>query len=274
MPFAGGEECQLIEGACSPTRLPSRGSKRPVALGYCSPSFAGKYWQICKWTVLARILAAAVSLTVAFGVQAAGAQTPPLPQPTLQQPAAQSANLPPGYCKQWPLTGPLFLNLVNTITEHGDLTDIAFLQKVLGTKLSLSQISYGSGANGSTAPHILYYTSNNVVGSPITVTVQIFKGNYTPETSGEISAVRFGSNYQAAFINCLNLTTENFVSTFGRETGGWLSPSPGGEETIGLKKSSKNGTAIEVQFEYTYDLPGRPLPPHELVFGVSIKEYK
>ena len=80
------------------------------------------------------ILLLAATLLVAFRAQSAGAQTRPLPL---------SVSVPAAYCKQSTLTGPAFLNLLNTIIKHGDLTDIAFLQKTLGTKLSLNP-EYGA----------------------------------------------------------------------------------------------------------------------------------
>jgi hypothetical protein len=217
------------------------------------------------------LLAAGLSVLAVFGARSAAAQTSPLPQPTPQQLGAPS--VPAGYCKQSTLTGPEFMQLLNVIIKHGDLTDIAFLQKTLGTKFSFS---YGKKTDGTRDANSLFYTTDQIMGSPIPVTVTILKGKDTQELNGEIADLQFQPNSQAQvsfFMNCLNLTATSFVSLFGPEAwAGWPRFTLGGGG-IDLKNPGKNGTKWEIEFGWFYYHSGRPALSQELIYGVNVKEF-
>ena len=191
------------------------------------------------------ILLLAATLLVAFRAQSAGAQTRPLPL---------SVSVPAAYCKQSTLTGPAFLNLLNTIIKHGDLTDIAFLQKTLGTKLSLNP-EYG--ADGKPDPDNLDYNSDEVEGNPIHVAVRVRKGERVHEMGGEIALVQFVPASPSIiepsfFVNCLKLTGADFVSAFGRQGFFFVPTGPlgAGFGKKRLNMPGKNDANLYVWFDY------------------------
>lgn len=219
-------------------------------------------------------LSAFVALLLAFGVQTASAQTPILPRATLQQLGA--SGLPAGYCKQFTLTGPIFLNMMDTIVKHGDLTDIAFLEKTLGTHLSLNP---WIGPYGTPDPDTLYYKSDQVLGSSVPVEVRVFKGKKIQAAGGLIAEVRFQPPREALFPACLTLTSADFVSLFGRLSFMWIGgPLSHGDGYIRLKTPGKNGTKLEFSFAWVFNYePGEPLhpiPQDESVVAVTISQYK
>ena len=251
------EAREPIESAGSPTRSPLRGSQQPVTLASCSPRFAGKYWPNRNWNVFSGVLFAAVlGVLVIFGAQPAGAQTPSLPQAGAQQPASQSASVPAAYCKQSTLTGPAFLNLLNTVIKHGDLTDIAFLQKTLGTKFSLS---YGSGVklDGSPDHQRLEYDSDQMLGIPIHVHVDVhldvIEGKPSPFGKG-IAWINFeGLPFVSlSYIDdCMKLSVDDLVSRYGAH---WIRSSNGAESEW-LQTPGKDNTKLAIG--WTYDATRR-----------------
>jgi hypothetical protein len=212
---------------------------------------------------------ASVALLLACGAQTAGAQTAPLPQATLQQLGAPS--VPAGYCKQFTLTGPIFLNMVNTIVNHGDLTDIAFLEKALGTKFrQLPGLAPGTDLDN------LAYKSDQVLGSPLPVQVIAIKGKEIQSNGSLIGEVRFQPNTlaQVYFMRCLMLTSANFVSLFGPLSSMWLGgvSIPIGVGHISSNTPGKMGSRFEVSFGWSYHLQSRPTLQTELVSDVNIME--
>jgi hypothetical protein len=98
-------------------------------------------------------------LAIIFGAHAVQAQS--IPSPPAVIPTV------PLTCKGSTLTGPSFLNLLTAIIKHGDLTDNAFLRRILGTKFSLS---YGYGPRGAPSDRqVLEFDSYHVLGNPIHV---------------------------------------------------------------------------------------------------------
>jgi len=209
-------------------------------------------------------------LFIAFGAKAATAQTPPFPQPTLQQLGAPSVSA--GYCEQSRATGPVFLSQLNSIVNHRDLTDIPFLEKALGTKLSLIP---GTGPNGTPDTDILTYSSDQVLGGSLPVEVTVFKGKEEQQRANEIASVQFDPNSarEVYSMRCLRLTGANFVTLFGNVTFAWTGGTlPGGVNFIHLNTPGKNNTKLDVSFGYRYYLPGRATLHNELVIFVDIKE--
>jgi len=268
------EAYQPIESACSPVRSSSQHPNRPVKFSFCPPELAGKYWQNYKRAVLARILAAAVSVTVIFGAQAAGAQTPPLPQasaqllplpkPTPQQLGAPS--VPAGYSTQSTLTGPIFLGVLNTIVKHGDLTDIAFLEKTLGTKINMDPI-FGPGTPGSNGFAGSGYPT---LGNSIAVGV-IISGKDIQAQGGRFAEVDFRSSSLA--ISRLRLTSADFVSLFGQLSGMWTGGYDLGEGSIKVKTEGTKGTKLEVSFGWICYCTGRSTLQTERITDVTITEF-
>jgi hypothetical protein len=248
-------------------------------LGSCSPSFAGKYWPNPKRKVLSGVLFAAVlGVPAVFGAQAADAQTSPLPVAGVQQPAAQSASGSATYCKQSSLTGPAFMNLLNTITEHGDLTDIAFLQKTLGTKFILSY-------EESIPDHQqVDYSSDQMVGAPIHIDGYVRNGQLIQKMGGAIAFLRFmpppSMMSSSFFVNCMKLTGADFASTFKGQPFAYfsnLSPFIGtASKTLNIPGKNKAKLDIMFSYEFNYEPPEhlRPTPQEALVDTVIISEAK
>ncbi len=244
-------------GAGQPAERLSSG----LALG---PEYGGQ----CNRGGLRRAVLAVAGVVLMSTAHAAWAQ-PPAQQLTPPG-TAPSDSAQPAYCKQSTLTGPKFLDLLHAIIKHGDLTDITFLQNTLGTKFSFT---YGKKPDGAQDSNSLFYTSDQIMENPIPVTVSIFKGKKAQEAAGEIASVRFEPVSQDIFIKCLKLTAANFVSLFGRETGGGSGgPLSIGGGVIETKNRGTNGTKLKILFGYNYYLSGRPTLPHELVTNVMIKE--
>ena len=260
--LVGEKESKAVESvrslAVSPYR--DRVPKQPAASHSVSVGHKGKNWQICKRAVLARILATTVGLTFAYGAQTADAQTTPLPQAEAQQPAVHSASVPAGYCKQSTLTGPAFLNLLNTIVKHGDLTDIAFLQKTLGTKFSMSYgLWYGKPDHQEQE-----YDSDEVLGSPIhvhvVVNLDVIEGRPLP-LSNVIGTIRFeGVGSFAAlgwgYLNdCMELPVKQLKSRYGAEGFRQIYASPPGNGPLGESTRAefpgKHNTMLWIAWRYS-----------------------
>lgn len=210
-----------------------------------------------------------ISFLFVFGAQTTFAQTPVLPQRTLQQPTVQKGSVTAVYCKQSTLTGPAFLSVLNSIIKYGDLTDISFLQKMLGTKLDLS---YGRGTDGKEYDHQhLEYNGDQVLGSPIHVHVDVhldvIKGEASP-FNGVIADIRFGSTSinldNPIFMrDCMKLADDNFFSFFG---GGFRESIYGGATKL-LTIPGKNHTHIMIGIEVDY-------PKSQFVREIVINEAK
>lgn len=163
------------------------------------------------WTIF---LAAAMSVTIAFDAQPASAQTSPLPQATLQRPAIQQI---PAYCQHSTLTGLEFRGSIHAIIAHGDLTDVAFIEKTLGTEFSLN---YGWKPDGSQDTQKLIYQSNHMLGDTIQVSLHI--NTASPPKGGQIAFISFNGNpmtalYPTFISDCLHMSSNDFSSSFGTE---------------------------------------------------------
>ena len=101
-----------------------RPTKPPLANGALS---ANNMASSRSGTFLSRVLMAVLNVPVVFGAHAAVAQSSPPPVAIHQLPS---------YCQRSTLTGVKFMQMVQAIIAHGDLTDIAFLEKTFGTKFN------------------------------------------------------------------------------------------------------------------------------------------
>ena len=184
---------------------------------------------------------------LAFNLQPARAQN---------SPSSPSVSVPAVDCKQYTLTGPVFMNVLNTIIKHGDLTDIAFLQKTLGTKFS---VSYGL-IDGNPDHQEPEYDSNQVLGSPIHVHVSVnldeIEGK--PSLSGNwIAGIRFEGTSMVdwGYINdCMELPVQELESRYGAEGFHQISASPPGNGPLGERARAefpgKDNTKLSITWLY------------------------
>lgn len=175
-----------------------------------------------------------------FGVHAAAAQSPPLPSPPPQQ--------LPAYCAASKLTGNEFLQAIQKIIAHGDLTDIGFLEKTLGTKFSSS---HGLSEKGTPDSQFLILDSEQTLKNPISVNVIIFYAKSDQLRFHQIAGIAFGdkSNFIA---DCFHLSPADLSSYFG---GGFYRyiPPPGSPIATYYQRTSspgKGGSKISISFRY------------------------
>jgi hypothetical protein len=147
--------------------------------------FIAKIWQIENGRVLSKIVFFLASLVMMFAATAATAAT------------AQPVNMPktstysvPSYCKRSTLTGTEFLRLLQTIIAHGDLTDIPFLEKTLGTTLSAND---GFSAQGTPHTQILNLHSDHIFDNLISVDLTIYYSKSEQLRMHEIAGLELGS---------------------------------------------------------------------------------
>ncbi len=187
-----------------------------------------------------------LGLVVAFAAGLTAQAAPPAPPPS--SPSSTE------FCKQSTLTGLKFMQLLQTIIRHGDLSDIPFMEKALGTKFRQSHLDY---------------ESNQTLGAPIQVMIDTYDGEMK---KGDILAViSFNGDSMTApdatFIqDCLHLSRNEFYADFGT---GFIDfpplpspPLPGQHydpASVGvfkyLNNIGKNGSQFELSFHYNvYDL--------------------
>ena len=117
----------------------------------------------------------------------------------------------PAYCQNSTLTGLKFLQLIHTIIAHGDLTDIPFLEKTLGTKFSSS---YGYPAEVTPDKQILQLNSEQTLGNPIPVHIIIYYAKSDQLRMHQIAGLGFGD--QSTFItDCFHFSPSDISSYFG-----------------------------------------------------------
>ncbi len=72
----------------------------------------------------------------------------------------------PAYCNKYTLTGPEFMSAIKDILDHGDLTDISFIEKTLKTSFTLSY--FDTNPDGEPDNQALKYYTGQMLNSPIT----------------------------------------------------------------------------------------------------------
>jgi hypothetical protein len=186
-------------------------------------------------------LLAAVSVTGIFDVHAATAQPVSATQPPVQ------STLP--YCKRSTLTNVEFMQTVQTIISHGDLTDIPFIEKTLRTKFT---ISYGLQSDGAPDRQTVFFNSNQILDSPIPTQLRIFNAKSQQIQTHMIAALAMGDSQSNFMETCLHITAGYFCSFFGGNFFG----GPAGKfipEATGTQvkdSSGKNGSKIRLNFVY------------------------
>lgn len=142
-----------------------------------------------------------------FGAHVAAAQSAPLSPTLIQQ--------PPAYCAASKLTGTEFLQAIQKIIAHGNLTDVAYIKKTLRTKFS---ISYGWNSDGSQDSQKRIYHSIQILGSPLRVSLTI--DNDKQSADGRIAYLTFDESQstetRSNFItDCLHVSSNKFISSYG-----------------------------------------------------------
>jgi hypothetical protein len=169
----------------------------------------------------------------------------------------------PSYCRGSTLTGVEFLQLIQTIMAHGDLTDITFLEKTLGTKFSSH---YGTSEGGTPDPKILLLNSHHVLGNPIAVGLYIYYQKSEDLKSGPIASLGFDA--PSKFItDCFHFSPADISSGLGQKFFG-KAFGPGSATRLYSPENSrpaKNGSKIQIDF--TYDLE------ENSVDGIIIRQF-
>jgi hypothetical protein len=163
------------------------------------------------------ILFVALSAIAAFASPKATSQSMASGRPTL-----------PSYCQSTTLDGVQFMNMLQAIIAHGDLSDIAFIEKTLGTKFN----SYGWNDDGTPAPQKLNGDTINhdaagIFDNPLQVHLLIFQSEALKK-QGNVDRMTFESssfsNQNQNFISdCLHISISNFSSFYGK---GYSIPPP------------------------------------------------
>jgi hypothetical protein len=145
-----------------------------------------------------------------------------LPLSCIQQAAAQPVSVPQlklqhsvSYCKNYHLSGPDFMGLIKVIIEHGDLTDVSFIEKTIGSKFVVDS---GVSTNGKS--DALGYQTWQIQGTPIRDTLVVYVSRALQMKFDSLAMMNIESqtipNVDEDFIgDCLHIPISNFYSFFG-----------------------------------------------------------
>ena len=210
--------------------------------------------------------------------RAAAAQSTTLP-PTVQQ--------PPAYCKGSSLDATGLLQIIHTIIAHGNLQDIPFIEKTLGTKLYALHFWDVNGqrvetskpfekshpiAGGKLIPGEAVYNSDNLLGSPTKIFLSVFNKS---------SMLRIGespADYSHPLRDCTRITAGDFIASFKNSSawklnlsiGGASSPEDAAVEFSNIT-SEENGSKFLLIIGFAVP-PGSPFTQKELVTYVKISQ--
>ncbi len=213
--FGGGTDSALAIGGWPPTiNIVDECFRVPLStfVTYFGKNFSIGYMggqEIWSW-----YLSGPNNSTVSLSVTANGNKIVngfAIDQMTPSSPAALHA--PPPFCRKFTLTDAKFLDMLDMITNHGDITDIAFMERALGTKLSLTP-TYGE--DGSSDPDTTIYRSDHLLDAPIPVEIDIFRGKDRQDMGGESARMRLSGPDPDFYFNCLKLTMAEVFSSFAR----------------------------------------------------------
>ncbi len=157
---------------------------------------------------LLRILIGLPTPLIVFNAHVAFAQTNPSAMAAVPQLAS--------YCKSSSLSGPEFMRSLHEIVSHGDLDDVGFITKILGTKF----IGLGSTTLGGILPsQITNYRTDEVLDNPIQVRLTLYQYPTQPNGHNQIAFMRIESlpmpTSDFDFISaCLHISPKDFSSYF------------------------------------------------------------
>ena len=198
-------------------------------------------------------------------------------------PIGMAANIAPAdsdlaaKCRTSELTQEKLLAMLHTIVMHGDLTDVAFIEATLQTKLQLQE---PGGPIGDPNPDAKIYTTSSILGSPILVRLSVsFNSNDYP-SGKEPDHKREGlltfqglNRIGVDFHDCKYLTTEAFNQTFG----GKFSESHNSNERVvrwigdgrACKESASTGKYAPTNIVYFFKSADRAITEVNISQGLS-----
>lgn len=190
------------------------------------------------WAILyvSRVLITAIVTPIIFAAHDAFAQS-----------AASSLEpqRPPAYCKGSTLNTAEFLRIIHEIIAHGDLGDVAFMEKTLGTKFSVTYGSYGDGS-----PPQPSYQSDQMLGTPIHTSLDIL--NFKRPVKWALSTINFGDpdSRDSFLADCMRLTIGDFKDFKGESFElGYSSPPVGAGAVIHHVASGKNDAKFDIRID-------------------------
>jgi hypothetical protein len=127
---------------------------------------------------------------------------------------AQSAE--PSYCKSYALTGAEFVSNIKVIVSHGDLTDVPFVEKTIGSKF---EKLVPHGMEGEASQFLLGWTWQ-AMGAPIRIGLAVNFSSARQLKFRNIAQMSIESetlpHLDVDFIgDCLHIPISSFYSAFG-----------------------------------------------------------
>jgi len=155
-----------------------------------------------------RVFIAGLSLMFTAATAAAQPISNPLPK-TYKKPSV---------CQNYTLTGPEFMGLIKLVINHGDLTDISFIEKTFDTKFSQSY--FGVTPDGKTDIQDVFYHSDRLLNDPITVALWINDLRTRQLDFNQIALLSmdqkiFPDSDKNFLSSCLHISIASFYQFFG-----------------------------------------------------------
>lgn len=190
-----------------------------------------------KSAVLSRCLAA-ILVTPA----ASCAHTPVAPS---QPPAGESA---PAACLDH-MSGAKFMRMIQKIISHGDLTDVAYTEKLLHAKFTLS---YSDGPDGKPDPQRLFYFIGPEQRAPLGASLYVNLSKQDQLKDAEFAFMRIGGAYIS---DCVHVPAASFASYFGGDFFSAIATDGGGITGAfqGHSTPGKNGTKLFLRIDYEHN---------------------
>ena len=139
-------------------------------------------------------------------------------------------------------------NIIGELVDHGDLTDIAFLEKAAKTPLYLGPAS--TSPDGKTITRVGYF-SNSILGTSVRLDVNIYSATSRDQTFNKVGDVRFDSWSENGFSECLRLKRSDILQHF---KGSWITPPPSNGNKMTSSANfllfGRNGSKFSIAFLY------------------------
>ena len=144
------------------------------------------------------------------------------------------------------------MQVVGSIVNHGDMTDVSFIEKTLGAKFTSGY--FVTRPDGRQDTQDLIYQTDQALGYPISVTLWVYGSKEDPLRYHSISSMsidnksplHFGANFIMA---CLHIPTVVFYSYFGEGFLGGVINGRGAATKV-LPTPGKNGSRISLNIAY------------------------
>ncbi len=151
-----------------------------------------------------------VTVLIFFAVSPAFAQPNTRP-PGLSKPSVRN------YCDRSPISDVIFLGLLNKLVNHGDLTDIAFVERTLDARFLSRQDEV---PNGGPNNQPFYYETNQSFGGPTRLVLTVSYSR--PEQLKrdiigvmDIGGLRLGPPPNNFLEDCIQVSADKFSAYFG-----------------------------------------------------------